>query len=286
MSGVAAGAGAEAAPHPFITGPTALGADRMRFWALLWLTSRTEFKLRYHGSILGYLWSLLHPLLFFGVIYVFFSQVIRFGGEVQFYAALLLFNIMVFTFFSEASTSSVTTLVTRERMLRTTELPRIVIPLSGVLTSMFTLVVGLPVAFLFMLISGVEPMWTWLLLPVIVGLMFTVTMAVSLIVSTLYVTVRDVKQIWGVAARALFYATPVLYPISRVPESFRDIVYANPVAPILTQARNWLIDPTAPNALEAGGSLGILPAVVVMTALLAAGFWLFVRRASRIAELL
>jgi ABC-2 type transport system permease protein len=275
-----------AASHPFIRGPSALGADRMRFWQLLWLTSRTEFKLRYHGSILGYAWSLLHPLLFFGVIYLFFSQVIRFGGEVEHYAALLLFNIMVFNFFSEASTSSVTSLVSRERMLRTTELPRIVIPLSGVLTSMFTLSVGLPVAFLFMLVSGVEPMWTWLLTPVIVALMFTVTLGMALILSTLYVTVRDMSQIWGVAARALFYASPVIYPISRVPESFRDIVYANPIAPILTQARAWLIDPSAPNALEAGGSLGLLPALAVFAAMLAVGFWLFIHRAPRIAELL
>jgi ABC-2 type transport system permease protein len=245
-----------------------------------------EFKLRYHGSLVGFGWTLLHPLLLFGVIYVFFSQVLRFGGKIDHYPSMLLVNIMLYTFFSQTTSMSVTSLVSRERMLRTTDFPRIVIPLSGVLTSTLGLLLGLPVIFFFLLVSGVNPTWTWLLTPVIVVLMVVLTLGVALILSTLYVTMRDVSQIWGVAARALFYASPVIYTVDRVPEAWRDLEYANPIAPILTQARAWLIDPNAPNALEAGGSLGMIPAVVVFAAILVVGAWLFLGRATRIAELL
>ncbi len=274
------------APRLVLPGPSAVGTDRHRFWTLLWLTSKVEFRLRYHGSILGYLWTLLHPLLFFGVIYLFFSRVIKFGGTIDHYAVMLLLNIMLFMFFSQSTSGSVTSLVSRERMLRTTEFPRLVIPLSRVTTGMFGLVVGLPVAYFFMLINGVEPMWTWLLMPITVALLCAVTLGVALILSTLYVTLRDVSQIWGVMARALFYATPVIYPIERVPDTLREIVYANPLAVILTQARVWFIDPSAPGALDAGGALGIWPAVAIMIGLLTIGFWLFIRRAPRVAELL
>jgi ABC-2 type transport system permease protein len=279
--------GATAAPPNLgATGTAAIGTNHSRFWSLLWLTARMEFKLRYHGSLLGFAWTLLHPLLLFGVIYLFFSQVLKVGASIEHYPALLLFNIMLYTYFSQSTSISVTSLVSRERMLRTTEFPRIVIPLSGVLTSTLGLLFGLPVAFLFMLISGVEPMWTWLLTPVVVLLIGLLTLGTTLILSTMYVTVRDISQIWGVAVRALFYGSPVLYVVSEIPESWRPFEYANPIAPILTQARVWLFDPTAPNAMEAGGSLGLWPAAVLLCAIVFLGFWLFIRRATRIAELL
>ena len=276
---------ADAGPF-YISGPSALGEDQSRFWSLLWLVSRIEFRLRYHGSLLGYAWSLLNPLLFFGVIYLFFTQVIEFGGDIQHFGVLLLLNIMLFSFFSEATTTSVQSLVSRERMLRTTHFPRIVIPLSGVITSMLTLVTGLPVAFAYILIDGVTPTWTWLLMPVIIALLFAVTVGVALILSTLYVTIRDVSLMWRVASRALFYGSAVMYTVEYVPESWRWIMFANPIVPILTQARVWIIDPSAPSALAAGGALGLGLSVGVFFALIGLGAWLFVRRAPRIAELL
>ncbi|MGK2954749.1 MAG: ABC transporter permease [Solirubrobacterales bacterium] len=270
----------------YISGPSALGEDQSRFWSLLWLVSRIEFRLRYHGSLLGYAWSLLNPLLLFGVIYLFFSQVIKFGGNIEHYGVVLLLNIMLFGFFSEATNTSVQSLVSRERMLRTTHFPRIVIPLAGVITSMLTLVTGLPVAFAYILFDGVTPMWTWLLMPVIIALLFAVTMGVALILSTLYVTIRDVSLMWRVVSRALFYGSAVMYTVDFVPESWRWIMFANPIVPILTQARVWIIDPSAPSALAAGGALGLALSVGVFVATIGIGAWLFVRRAPRIAELL
>jgi len=269
-----------------ISGPSALGDHRSRFWGLLWLLSKTDFRLRYHGSLLGYVWSLLHPLLLFGVIYVVFTQVIRFGGSIPHYGVMLLLNIMLFQFFSEATSSSVNSLVSGEKMIRTTHFPRIVIPLSGVITSLLTLAVGLLVAFAFILVDGVNPIWTWLLMPVIVVLLFTFTFGVALILSTLYVTIRDISLIWGVATRALFYGSAVMYTIEFVPESWRWIMFANPLVPILTQTRAWIIDPSAPSALEAGGAFALGLSVAVFVAIVGLGAWLFVRRAPRIAELL
>jgi ABC-type polysaccharide/polyol phosphate export permease len=151
---------------------------------------------------------------------------------------------------------------------------------------MLTLAAGLPVAFAFILFDGVSPIWTWLLTPVIVALLFTLTLGVALILSTLYVTIRDVSLIWNVAARALFYGSAVLYTIDFVPESWRWAMFANPIVAILTQARLWIIDPSAPSALEAGGALGLGLSVAVFVAILGLGAWLFVRRAPRTAELL
>ncbi len=277
---------AATAPSFVIPGPAAIGPDRKRFWSLLWLTSRVEFRLRYHGSVLGYVWTLLNPLLYFGVIYVFFTHVIHFGHDIDHYAALLLFNIMLFHFFTGATTGSVASLVKRERMLRSTDFPRLVIPVSGVVTAMFVLVVGLPVAFMFLISDGGTPVWTWLLTPVVVAVLFAFTLGVTLLLSTLYVTLRDVSQIWTVATRALFYASPVIYPVERVPEDWRDLYYLNPIAPALTQLRSWVVDPSAQNAIEAAGPLGLLPSVFTLVVVLTLGFWLFIRRAPRVAELL
>lgn len=270
----------------YIDGPTATGGDLRRFWSLVWLTSRMEFRLRYHGSILGYAWSLLTPLLLFTVIYIFFSQVIRFGGQIENYAVLLLFNIMLFRFFSESTGSAVQSIVSRERMLRTTEMPPIVVPISVVVTSTLNVLLSLPVAFLYLMATGTPPRLSWLLMPLIVGALWLFSLAVALILSTMYVTFRDLSQIWGIVTQALFYSSPIIYVIALVPESWREIVYINPIAPILTQMRLWIVDPSAPNAIEAGGALAFTLSMALMVVVLAIGLWLFVKRAPRIAELL
>ena len=205
------------------------------------------------------MWSIARPLMLFGVLLAVFTQVFRIGSQVPNYPVLLLFNIVLFGFFSEATVTAVTSIVSQEGVVRKTQFPRLVIPLAAVLTTLFNLALNLVVVFVFVLAWGIEPMWTWLLFPVILALLFVLTTAVSMIVSSLYPRFRDVGIIWAVLSTLLFYATPVLYPIEAVPETMRDVLVLNPLTPLFELARNWVIDPTAPGPVEAAGGWLHLP---------------------------
>jgi ABC-2 type transport system permease protein len=271
-----------------VHGPSALGGGPRRFFDLLWLMSVTEFKRVYFGTVLGYLWSLIRPLMLFGVLLFVFTKVFKIGSkEVEHYPVLLLLGIVLFTFFQESTTNSVTSVVAQEGVVRKTQFPRLVIPLSTVLTGAFNFCLNLIVVFAFVFAFGVEPAWTWLLFPFALALLFVFTAATSMALSVLYVRFRDVAIIWLVFAQVLFYATPILYPITAFHnETYEHILMINPLAVIFEQVRVWILaEPGAPTAVEAaGGWLGLLPAAVIFVAVCAFGVWIFNRDAPRIAE--
>jgi ABC-2 type transport system permease protein len=278
------GAGAGEALRP-VRGPSALGGGWRRFAELLFLISVTEFKKTYFGTVLGYVWSLLRPLLLFAVLLFVFTKIIRIGSGVPHYAVLLLFNVVLFGFFSEATQTAVTSVVNQEGIVRKTQFPRLVIPLSVVVTSLFNFAVNLIVVLVFILASGVPPRWTWLLFPLIVAVLFIFTTAMSLLLSSLYVRFRDASIIWGVVSAALFYATPVLYPIEAVPSAYREVIMLNPLTPLFEQARRWVIDPGAPGAVSAAdGWTFLLAPAALFFAICVIGVWYFNREAPRIAE--
>jgi ABC-2 type transport system permease protein len=268
-----------------VRGPSALGGGRRRAFDLLYLMALTEFRRTYLGTALGYLWSLGRPLLLFGVLLAVFTQAFNLGDRVAHYPQLLLFNIVLFSFFQEATTQAVSSIVNREAVVRKTQFPRLVIPLAVVLTAVFNLLVNLVVVFAFLLAAGIAPMWSWLGLPLLLALLLLLTTAVSTVLAALYPRFRDTGIIWGVFATALFYATPVLYPIDVVSGKLRDLIALNPLAPLFELARKWVIDPDAPGPVAAAnGTLAlVLPAVIfVGTCVLAV--WLFRREAPLIAE--
>ncbi len=268
-----------------VGGPSALGGGWRRFGELLLLLSVTEFKRTYFGTVLGYLWSLLRPLLLFAVLLFVFTKIFRLGHDVPHYPVLLLFDVVLFGFFSESTQAAVTSVVSQEGVVRKTQFPRLVIPLSVVLTALYNLGMNLIVVVIFILAFGVSPQWTWLLFPLIVAAMLVYATAVSLLLSSLYVRFRDTLIIWTVMATALFYATPVLYPIEKVPSSYRDLILLNPLTPLFVQARHWVIDPSAPTAVgAAGGWLHLLAPIALFAAICGLGAWYFDREAPRIAE--
>jgi ABC-2 type transport system permease protein len=274
---------AELRPVP---GPSPVAGGSRRFFTLLWVMAVTEFKLTFHGTSLGYAWSLIRPLLVFGVLLAVFTQVFRFGDSVQDYPALLLLNVMLFTLFSEATQRAVTSVVAREQIVRKAQFPRLVIPLSIVLTEILDLSLNLVAVFVFILVYGVDPTWTWLLLPVLVLALLVVTVAVSMIVSALYPRFRDTLLIWMVLSTVLFYATPVLYPIGVAPEQFRHVIQLNPLTPIFEQAQKWIIDPSAPGVTGAtsGAEYLLVASLAILVGICAAAVWIFNREAPRIAE--
>jgi ABC-2 type transport system permease protein len=267
-----------------VAGPTAAGGGRQRFMELLYLISVTEFKKAYFGTVLGYFWSLIRPLMLFAVLLFVFTQVFRVGSDVPNYPVVLLLGVVLFTFFQEATSLSVTSVVSQESVVRKTQFPRLVIPLAVVLTGVFNLGLNLVAVFIFILAYGVSPMWTWLLLPVLVLLLTTLTTAVSMLLSSLYVRFRDVQIIWTVLVTMLFYATPILYTLELVPPRFRDFYVLNPLTPLFLQARHWIIDPSAPTAASAAGWLPLALSMAIFAGICGVAVVVFNRAAPRIAE--
>jgi len=271
-----------------VQGPSALGGGSRRFFDLLRLMAVTEFKRVYFGTVLGYLWSLIRPLMLFGVLLLVFTQVFKVGSEnVEHYPVFLLLGIVLFTFFQEATTNSVTSVVAQEGVVRKTQFPRLVIPLATVLTGAFNLGLNLVIVVVFILAFGVDPTWTWLLFPLALLPLFVFTAAISMALSALYVRFRDVAIIWTVVAQVLFYATPILYPVDFKPDGdFEHLLMVNPLAVIFEQVRIWVLnEPTAPTVVDAaGGWLGLLPALLIFVGTCVYGVWIFNREAPRIAE--
>jgi ABC-2 type transport system permease protein len=276
--------GAAGAERPRYHGPSAFGDDLRRFVNLTLTLATTDFKLRYFGSALGYLWSLVRPLLFFGVLYVMFTQILHAGRGVPHYAVYLLSSIMLWTFFAETTSSSVQCLIAREGLLRKIRFPRLAIPLAVALTALFTLTTNFGVVVAFALASGVSPQPGWLEVPVLVALLGAFAVGTGMLLSALYVRFRDIAPIWEVIAQVLFYGSPIIYVAAQY-KGFVRIAMCNPIAAILTQMRHCFIEPSAASAaVYIGGAVRLLIPLGIIAGVFALGLWYFNREAPLIAE--
>ena len=276
-----------------VHGPSALGDDFRRFWALTFTLARTEFKLRFYGSVLGYVWTLVRPLLLFGVLWVFFTKVghVNQGkapGE-RFYGAQLLGSIVLFTFFAEATGGAVRSVVDRENIVRKIHFPRLVIPLSVVLLALFNLGLNLIVVAIFAVSAGVRPMLSWLELPLIVGALIVFSTGMAMLLSALFVHFRDIQPIWEVISQILFYASPVIVSIETVIDKLSTTILhvymLNPLAVIFQQVRHAMITNATPGAGQVLGSwTALLGALAIVLMIFIVGFAVFNRAAARIAE--
>ena len=275
----------EAASVAGSAAPTAWGNDLRHFVNLTVTLAVSEWKLRFFGSVLGYVWTLMRPLLLFGVLYVVFSNVVKVGTEVPHYPVYLLESIVLFQFFADSTSQGLQSLLQRESLLRKLRFPRMVIPLSVVLTNLFNLGMNMIAVVVFVLANGIEPRWTWLLAPLLVVAMIILATGAAMLLSALYVRFRDLAPIWEIALQITFYASPVLYVISQIPSEFQRPLAANPVGMVMTQMRKWVIDPSAPSAVEAiGGWPRMAIPIGVILAVFAIGLWVFQRETPRIAE--
>jgi len=276
-----------------IRGPRALTDDWSRFWHLTYHIARNEFKLRFFGSALGYVWQLMRPLLLFGVLYVFFTKVAHVNKEVgpgaKFYGAQLLGSIVLFTFFAEATGGAVRSVVDRENLVRKIQFPRMVIPLSVVMLALFNLTLNLVVVLGFALLEGVRPMLSWLELPLIVGMLAVFATGLAMLLSAMFVYFRDMQPIWEVVTQILFYASPVIISVETVKEKVSEAAFhlymLNPLAVVFQQFRHAMINHGTPSAGQALGSwAALLGPVAIVLAFIALGFWVFNRSAPLVAE--
>ena len=269
-----------------IRGPSALGDDWRRALYLSIALAVTDFKLRFFGSVLGYFWQLVRPLLLFGVLYLVFTHFVRIGEGVPFYPVMLLSNIVLYTFFAEG-TGAVTSLVDREGLVRKVRFPLLAIPLAAVLLAAFNLVLNGLAVLVFALASGVEPRASWLELPLLLLALWVFVLGLAMLLSALYVRFRDVKPIWEVALQLFFYGTPIIYAIETigVSKNVQELIMLNPLASILQQFRHAVLDPSAPSAAAAaGGTARLLIPLAVILGAFALGLWFFNREAPIVAE--
>jgi ABC-2 type transport system permease protein len=271
--------------HALTGSPTASSSGREHFLRLTTALASTEFKLRYFGSVLGYLWTLLRPLMLFGVLYVVFTEIVRFGGRVEHYPVMLLTGIVLFNFFGEATSGALSSLVDRENLIRKVSFPRAAVPIAVTLTAAANLVLGLVVVFALALVDGVEVRSSWLLvLPTVAGVV-ALAGAVALLLSVLYVRFRDMRPIWEVVLQLVFWGSPIIYTIEAVPESWRHLVMYNPFAVAIQQTRHWLVDPNAPTAADAiGGTAQLLIPLAILIALVTVSVLVFRQMVGRVAE--
>jgi ABC-2 type transport system permease protein len=279
---------AEALGRP-IKGPSALGSDLRRLRQLTWTLAVTDFRLRFFGSVLGYLWQLMRPLMLFGVLYVVFSQIFDLSGNVRFYPVALLLGIVFYGFFAEATSGSVRSLVERENLVRKIEFPRLAVPLATVLTALFNLGLNLITVLVFLLAAGGRPHWSWLELVPLIAILATFATGIAMVLSSLFVRYRDVEPIWDVVLQILFYVSPIIYMLQTVTDkggqAATQAMLCSPFAAILQQARHAFIDPSHIGVREAMGNDALLLVPFAVVALVfGIGFTVFNRQAPRIAE--
>jgi ABC-2 type transport system permease protein len=290
-----------------IRGPRALNDDPARFWHLTFNIAVNQWKLRFFGSALGYLWQLVRPLLLFTVLYVFFTKIANVNGahpgdhSYDNYGAQLLGSIVLFTFFSEATMGSVRCVLDNEALVRKIQFPRMVIPLSIVLLSMFNLALNLVVVFVFALLAGVRPMLTWLELPLIVAVLAVLVAGLSMLLSSLFIYFRDIQPIWEVINQILFYSSPVIIAVPAVVKAFgpktalspraldvpwlAHVYMSNPLAVILQQFRHAMINHATPSpAAVLGSDVMLLIPIGIVIGVFVFGFYVFNRTAPYVAE--
>ncbi len=212
--------------------------------ALLSELVRTDFRLRYQGSMLGYAWSLLKPLLLFLILYVVFVRFLNLGSGVPHFPVYLLFGIVVWNFFNEMTVQSVGSIVGRGELIRKIRIPRWSIVVSSSVSALINLVLNLIVVAVFMVVDQVDIMRTYIFFPFLLLEIYLFALGLSLFLSAAYVKYRDVSYIWEVILQALFYLTPILYPISRITDvNLQKLLFVNPMGQAIQDIRHAMITP-------------------------------------------
>ena len=197
----------------------------------------TDFKVRYQGSILGYAWSVLRPLFLFVILYIVFVKFLRIGGDIPHFPVYLLMGIVLWNFFSEATSTAMTSVVSRGDLIKKISIPRYLVVVSSSVSAFINLGLNFLVLLVIAFINKVPVMESWLLVPFIVIELFILSLALGFFLSALFVKYRDASYVWEVLLQAGFYATPVLYPLSIIAEKYQVVIMLNPMAQIIQDAR-------------------------------------------------
>lgn len=250
--------------------------------------TKTDFKLRYQGSVLGYLWALLRPLLMFAILYVVFAKLLKIGNDIPHYPVYLLCGTTMWSFFTECTSQGIQAIVNRGDLLRKISFPKYIVVVSATLTAVINMLINLVVIIIFALINGVAPSPMWLLaIPAILELYF-LSLGLAFLLGSINVKYRDITSIWDVFVQALFYAVPIIYPISMVASTSAvaaKIILLNPIAQSIQDIRHSLITTEAVTTWTFidNPALFIIPPVLVV-AILVLGALVFRKKSKFFAE--
>ena len=256
---------------------------------ILAVIAGTEFKLKYAGSALGYIWSVLKPLALFTIIYMVFSHIFRLGSVSQYYPLSLLMGIVLFNFFSDATSMAMTSLVIRESLVRKMNFPRAIIPASATLTAGLTFAVNCIPITIFVLAKGITPQPDWILIIPLLAELYLFILGIALILSALFVRLRDISQVWELVLQLFLYGSPVIYPIGFLPPFLRKLAFINPFTQVLQDIRALVLYPDlAPNKITAAVAFsspaGRLIPVSIAIGLFVIGVTVFRREEPWLAE--
>jgi len=249
--------------------------------------TKTDFKLRYQGSVLGYLWALLRPLMMFAILYIVFAKLLRFGDDIPHYPVYLLTGTVLWSFFTECSQQGIQAMVGRGDLIRKISFPKYIVTVSTTLTAVINLLINLVVVMIFALINGVTPSFSWLLvLPLILEL-YLLALGISFLLGSVNVKYRDIGSIWDVLIQALFYAVPVIYPVAMVAETSTwaaKVILLNPIAQVVQDMRWSLITSTATTTSGFVGVWAEFVAIGIVLVVFIVGALVFRKRSRFFAE--
>ena len=205
------------------------------YWELVWALARTDFKLRYHGSFLGYVWALLKPLLTFLILNFVFSTIFNpRNSGIQHFSLQLLTSIMLFNFFSEGTMAGLNSLMGKASLVTKIYVPRWTIVLASTLNASLIFAMNLIIIAVFFTWYGFWPgISAILMFAFFILLTFILILSFAFIAAPLYVKFRDLSQIWEVAVQALFYGSPIVYPLQIIPDKYQKFLLANPIGYII-----------------------------------------------------
>lgn len=254
--------------------------------ALLSELVRTDFKLRYQGSILGYAWSLLKPLLLFVILYVVFVYFLKIGKDVPHFPVYLLLGIVLWNFFVEMTMQSLTSIVGRGDLIRKIRIPRWMIVFSSSISASINLAFSLLVVFVFMLVNQVPLTWGILMLIPYIVMIYVFALGASFFLAAAYVKFRDLSYIWEIVLQAGFYATPIIYPLQMVGnELVEKILLMNPMAQAIQGSRYHLITTDTLTTFGMwGGSWYVMLPVIFVGIVFVGGILYFKNQAKHFAE--
>ncbi|MBO7560461.1 ABC transporter permease [Candidatus Saccharibacteria bacterium] len=206
--------------------------------------TKTDFKLRYQGSMLGYLWALLRPLMMFAILYVVFAKLLKMGSDIPHYPVYLLVGTTMWSFFTECTSQGIQAIVNRGDLIRKISFPKYIVVVSATLTAVINMLINLVVIIIFAFINGVQPSWNWFLVPIFLLELYGLSLGIAFLLGAINAKYRDITSIWDVIIQALFYAVPIIYPVSMIAQTSAlasKVLLLNPIAQIIQDVRYNLV---------------------------------------------
>ncbi|MDT2756585.1 ABC transporter permease [Enterococcus asini] len=251
---------------------------------------KTDFKMRYQGSVIGYVWSVLKPLMLFAVMYVVFVRFLKFGADVPHFAVALLLGMVIWNFFNETTNLGMSSVVNQGDLLRKLSFPTHIVVISVSINALINLVISLVIVFIFGLINGVDVSKYAFITPLLLIELYAFSLGIAFILATIYVRFRDIGPIWEVLLQIGMYMTPLIYPITMVMNvdvRIAKILMLSPMAQIIQDARYLLTSPVNVTVWQLINTkwLAIIPYVLPFVVLLI-GFIVFDKNSKKFAEIL